>query len=88
MLNNIAREKEVLKVANRIIGLFKYAFIVNGQEFYIAANAGIAIFPKDGETAEELIKNADIAMYKAKDKGKNNYVLCSNTIYEEVEFKN
>lgn len=88
MLNNIAREKEVLKVANRIIGLFKYAFIVNGQEFYIAANAGIAIFPKDGETAEELIKNADIAMYKAKDRGKNNYVLCSNTIYEEVEFKN
>lgn len=88
MLNNIAREKEVLKIANRIAGLFKHAFIVNGQEFYISANAGIAICPKDGETTEELLKNADIAMYKAKEKGKNNYVLCSTTIKEEVSFKN
>lgn len=88
MLNNISREKELLKVANRITGLFKHAFIVNGQEFYIAANVGLAIYPKDGGSAEELIKNADIAMYKAKDKGKNNYVLCSATIKEEVNFKN
>lgn len=88
MLNNMARDKEVLKVADRIAGLFKHAFIVNGQEFYISANAGISIYPKDGDTAEELIKNADIAMCKAKEKGKNNYVLCSSTIKEEVKFKN
>lgn len=44
MLNNISREKELVKVANRIAGLFKYAFIVDGQEFYISANAGIAYF--------------------------------------------
>lgn len=86
MLNNIAREKEVLKVANRITGLFKHAFIVNGQEFYISINAGISIYPKDGKNVEELIKNADIAMYKAKEKGKNNYVLCSAMIKEEVQF--
>ncbi|PKM52781.1 MAG: bifunctional diguanylate cyclase/phosphodiesterase, partial [Firmicutes bacterium HGW-Firmicutes-5] len=88
ILNNMAREKEVLKVANRITSLFKHAFIVNGQEFYISANAGISIYPKDGEMAEELMKNADIAMYKAKEDGKNNYVLCSATIKEEVNFKN
>lgn len=88
MLNNISREKEVIKVANRITGLFKHAFMVNGQEFYISANAGIALYPKDGENAEELIKNADIALYKAKDKGKNNYILCSLLMKEEVNFKN
>jgi diguanylate cyclase (GGDEF)-like protein len=88
ILNNMAREKEILKVANRITSLFKHAFIVNGQEFYISANAGISIYPQDGETAEELIKNADIAMYRAKEKGKNNYVLCSATIKAEVNFKN
>lgn len=88
ILNNMAREKEVLKVANRITSLFKHAFIVNGQEFYISANAGISIYPKDGEMAEELMKNADIAMYKAKEDGKNNYVLCSATIKDEVNFKN
>ncbi|MDO9491843.1 GGDEF and EAL domain-containing protein [Acetobacterium sp.] len=88
MLNNMSREKEVVKVANRITGLFKHAFIVNGQEFYISANAGISIYPKDGDNGEELIKNADIAMCKAKEKGKNNYVLCSTTIKEEVILKN
>lgn len=73
---------------NRIAGLFKYAFIVDGQEFYISAKAGIAIYPKDGEVAEELLKNADIAMYKAKEKGKNSYVVCSAMIKDEVNFKN
>ncbi len=86
MLNNICREKEVLKVANRITGLFKHAFIVNGQEFFISVNAGISMYPRDGKTVEELIKNADIAMYKAKEKGKNNFVLCSETIKQEVKF--
>lgn len=88
MLNNMARDKEVLKIADRIAGLFKHAFIVKGQEFYISANIGISLYPKDGDSAEELVKNADIAMCKAKEKGKNNYLLCSSTIKEEVKFKN
>ena len=88
MLTNIAREKEVFKVANRIIRLFTRAFIVNGQEFYISANLGISIYPTDGGNADELIKNADIATYKAKEKGKNQFVLCSTVIKEEVDLKN
>ena len=47
--------------------------IVNGQEFYISANLGIAVYPADGEKADELIKNANIAMYKSKEKGKNHF---------------
>lgn len=88
MLTNLSKDKEVLKVANRIMSLFKYAFIVNGQEFYISANLGISVYPADGETADELTKNADIAMNKAKEKGKNQFVLCSPVIKEEVSFKN
>ncbi|MBI4857981.1 MAG: EAL domain-containing protein [Acetobacterium woodii] len=88
MLTNLSRDKEVLKVANRITSLFKYAFIVNGQEFYISANLGISVYPTDGETSDELIKNSDIAMNKAKEKGKNQFVLCSTVIKEEVRFKN
>lgn len=88
MLNNMTRDKDVLKIADRIAGLFKHAFIVNGQEFYISANIGISIYPQDGDIVEELIKNADIAMCKAKEKGRNNYVLCSATIKEEVKLKN
>lgn len=87
MLNNIEKEKDILKIGNRIVNLFKHAFIVDGQEFYISANLGLAIYPTDGETAAELIKNADIAMYKSKEKGKNQYVLCSPAIKEEAHFK-
>lgn len=87
MLTNIPKEKEIIKIANRIMRIFKHAFIVNGQEFFITASLGVAICPTDGETPEMLIKNADIAMYKAKDKGKNQYVICSGMIKEEINFK-
>lgn len=88
MITDISSTKEVLKDANRITSLFNHAFIVNGQEFYISANLGISVYPTDGETASELIKNADIAMYKAKEKGKNQFVMCSTVMKEESNFKN
>ncbi|MNC37799.1 Phytochrome-like protein cph2 [compost metagenome] len=50
--------------------------ILKGQEFFITASAGIAVYPEDGESTEELIKNADLAMYASKEKGKNQYTLC------------
>lgn len=87
MLRNITKEQEIIKIANRIIRRFKHAFIINDQEFFITASFGIAVYPTDGETGEVLINNAHIAMYKAKEKGKNQYVVCSETIKEEVHLK-
>jgi diguanylate cyclase (GGDEF)-like protein len=88
MLTDIYREKEVVNVVNRIRGHFKNEFKVNEQNFYLSASLGVAIYPTDGETAEELIKSADIAMYKAKERGKNRYVLCSPDLKEEIRHKN
>lgn len=85
MVNNISQIEDMVKVADNIIGLFSQPFKIRDQEFYITASAGVAVFPVDGQNAEELIKNADIAMYNAKDKGKNQYVLCSSNIKDESQ---
>ncbi len=62
--NNI---EEVLNIGQKIIDLFKEPFIFDTHMFYIATSIGIAVYPSGGNDAETLIKNADIAMYKAKE---------------------
>lgn len=84
MLNNIPDSKHITGIADKIMRLFENPFMVNGQEFFITASVGVAVYPFDGEDAETLIKNADIAMYKAKSRGKNQYVLCTAGMREDV----
>ena len=84
MLNNIGNPEDIITVSDDIMGIFTKPFDLNGQEFYITASAGVAVYPIDGEDTETLIKNAEIAMYKAKSKGKNQYVLCTAVMKEEV----
>ncbi|HZK19055.1 MAG TPA: GGDEF domain-containing phosphodiesterase [Clostridia bacterium] len=63
---------------------FDKPFNANGQEIFTSASVGVSIYPFDGKDAETLIKNADIAMYKAKSKGKNQYVMCTSIMKEEA----
>jgi EAL domain-containing protein (putative c-di-GMP-specific phosphodiesterase class I) len=60
----------VAGVCQRILDAMARPFIVQGQEVLLTASIGISVYPEDGRT---LLKNADIAMYRAKEKGKNNY---------------
>jgi diguanylate cyclase (GGDEF)-like protein len=84
LLNNISDYQDVRIIADKIIGLFKEPAILRGQEFFVTASAGIALYPIDGQDTETLIQNSDIAMYKAKEKGKNQYALCSSEMKEDV----
>lgn len=58
--------------------------MVKDQELFITASLGIAIYPVDGDSTDELIKNADLAMYNSKQKGKNQYALCTSDMKEDV----
>ncbi|MBC3796221.1 EAL domain-containing protein [Acetobacterium tundrae] len=85
MLDNLENEAAIIQIAKSIINLFKEPFLLKGQEFFISASAGIALYPIDGKDAETLIMNADIAKSRAREKGRNQYVLCSSEIKSAVK---
>lgn len=60
-------------VASRILESLSKPFVVSGHELFISASIGISVFPSDGHDVETLVKNADTAMYRAKEQGRGNY---------------
>lgn len=85
MVNNLEDYESIIGVADTVMEMFEIPFSINGQAFFITGSAGIAVYPFDGEDAETLIKNADIAMYMAKNSGKNQYALCTADMNEKVK---
>jgi EAL domain-containing protein (putative c-di-GMP-specific phosphodiesterase class I) len=61
-------------------GVFTQSVAVEGYELFVTTSIGISLFPGDGEEPETLLKNADAAMYRAKEQGKNNYQYYSSGI--------
>jgi diguanylate cyclase (GGDEF)-like protein len=60
-------------VAEKILRALEPVFAVDGCEFVIGASIGISLFPSDAGDGEAVLRNADVAMYRAKDLGRNNY---------------
>ncbi len=73
MVENFTAPKDAIAVAQKVLAGLARPFFLEGQEFLMSASIGISTFPEDGKDAETLLKNADIAMYRAKDQGRNNY---------------
>lgn len=73
LLNVISELEDAAKVANRIKETISLPFNLDGYEIFITSSIGIAIYPADGEEMDSLLKNADAAMYHAKEHGRNNY---------------
>ena len=73
LLDDVATGKDVGLVAQKVLEALAAPFIVDGQNLYITASIGVSLFPTDGEDSGTLLKNADVAMYRAKDLGKNTY---------------
>ncbi|SHF83219.1 putative bifunctional diguanylate cyclase/phosphodiesterase [Ornithinibacillus halophilus] len=63
------------EVAKKVIKLFSTSFVVDEYEISITPSIGISVFPNNAKNSQALLKNADAAMYVAKEKGKNNYQL-------------
>ncbi len=77
LLPGVIHPEDAVKVAEKILNGLEPPFRVSGRELHITGSIGITVYPQDGETAEALLKNADIAMYRAKEKGRNNYQVFS-----------
>ncbi len=61
------------KVASKILEFFKNPFLLKGKEVFISCSIGISVYPTDGENGDDLVKQADSAMYFAKRSGRNNF---------------
>jgi diguanylate cyclase (GGDEF)-like protein/PAS domain S-box-containing protein len=73
VLADLARPDDAALVAQKVLDALGQPFDLAGNEAYVTASIGIAAFPEDGEDAETLIKNADMAMYRAKESARNSY---------------
>jgi diguanylate cyclase (GGDEF)-like protein/PAS domain S-box-containing protein len=75
LLPAVHRAVDVAKVAEKLLEALREPFPVDGQELFVTGSVGIALYPDDGLDPETLIKNADAAMYRAKDQGRDTYQL-------------
>jgi diguanylate cyclase (GGDEF)-like protein/PAS domain S-box-containing protein len=71
VLNNPKGKEEIAYIANRVVSSINEPMEILGEVLHVGASVGIAIFPADASTSVDLIKNADTAMYAAKESGKN-----------------
>ena len=60
-------------VASKTLRAFSQPFLLEGKEIFVTASIGAAIYPRDGDHGEALLRNADVAMYRVKEHGRNNY---------------
>ena len=72
-INGLNSKKSLYPILERYSAIFTHSMTINSSEIYASFSIGVAVYPDAGQTVEDLIKHADIAMYKAKDKGKNTY---------------
>jgi diguanylate cyclase (GGDEF)-like protein/PAS domain S-box-containing protein len=73
VLSELRKPGDAGLVAQKIIDVFKRPFDLDGKETYVTASVGITLYPADSDSAETLVVNADAAMYRAKEQGRNNY---------------
>lgn len=73
------------KVARRLIDTTSKPILIGENECYVGASVGITLYPADGLNSEDLTKNADIAMYHAKEQGKNNYHYYTDAMNEATK---
>lgn len=96
VLSNVNKVADAAAVAEKIVALFNDPFLVEAAPVFLTISIGIALYPAHGSDAETLIKNADVAMYGAKESGRNRYAFfhpdmggsSSRSLIREAEFRN
>lgn len=84
VLSDVASDLEVSRMAQRIVNSFATPVSVCSREVLTSASIGVAFAPDNAITEEELLKHADSAMYRAKDRGRNNYQFFSVELHERA----
>ena len=75
VLSDLKDVEDAVRVGEKIVAGIRLPFRIGDEELFVTTSLGISVFPSDGESGETLIKNADTAMYRAKEQGRDNYQL-------------
>jgi diguanylate cyclase (GGDEF)-like protein/PAS domain S-box-containing protein len=73
LLENLSSPSDAAVLAKKALACFEEPFLTDGHELHISASIGVSVYPEDGNDAETLVKNADTAMYRAKERGRGTY---------------
>jgi diguanylate cyclase (GGDEF)-like protein/PAS domain S-box-containing protein len=73
VLENIHAADDTVILARKLIDAFNQPFTVQGHELHVTLSIGISLYPRDGRDVETLVRNADAALYRAKEEGRNNF---------------
>lgn len=73
LLDDVAAADDIVVIAQKILDSLIEPFVLDNQSLYTTASIGVSLYPYDGKDSSSLLKNADIAMYRAKERGKNTY---------------
>ncbi len=84
MLDDFDSDNSLSLIAQKILNSLAMPFEIEGHEIFITASIGISISPDDGKDPDTLLRNADIAMYRAKELGKNNFQYYSESMTARV----
>jgi diguanylate cyclase (GGDEF)-like protein len=77
-------DQDYMQIAKNVIAMLHEKFVVRGHEFVISASVGISVYPEHGRDGGSLLKHADIAMYEAKEEGRNRHCLFHNDMVERI----
>jgi len=87
ILKDVKHDNDFLKLVENLISLFQDAFQINSKPVNITTSMGIAIYPNDSHTAEGLVSYSDMAMYQAKDEGRNTFSFYNQKLHHATKFK-
>jgi len=80
LLQEVKEQHDITRVARKLLTAVIHPVVLLGQECRVTASIGICRFPQDAQDEQSLMKNADIAMYRAKEEGKNNFKFYSEQL--------
>ena len=83
LLPEVRRPEDMAALAGKLLGSLSKPFIIDDHELSLSASIGLALYPEAGESAETLIRHADLAMYEAKRQGKNGFRFYSEALQQK-----
>ena len=84
LIEDFAAPGDIVSVAQKILHAVRWPFLLDGETCHVTASIGIGLYPDDGADFASLLKSADIAAYRAKEQGKNNYLFYSEEMNDHL----